>query len=97
MKEDTGLEVKAERLLWVRDFLEGFPDLHGIEIFFLAAIAGGKFQLVHYTDIHAENSFMSLEKLERVRFYPTSFITKLKKLRDDRNWSESNPYMKSAL
>jgi len=36
VKEETGLEVKAERLLWVRDFIEGFPNLHGIEIFFLA-------------------------------------------------------------
>jgi ADP-ribose pyrophosphatase YjhB (NUDIX family) len=96
VKEETGLEVKAERLLWVRDFLEGFPDLHGIELFFLATITGGKFQPVHDSASHAENSFMDPEKLERIRFYPTSFIAKLKTLRDHRDWSETNPYMRSA-
>ncbi len=90
------MHVKAERLLWVRDFIEGLPDPHGIEIFFLATIIGGKFQPVHDSDSHAENSFMSVEKLERIRFYPKSFIAKLKKLRDNRNWSEANPYMKAA-
>jgi ADP-ribose pyrophosphatase YjhB (NUDIX family) len=94
VKEETGLEVKAERLLWVRDFIEGFSD-HGIEIFFLATITGGKFKPVHDTEPH-EFSFMNVEKLDRIRFYPKSFIAKLKKLRDNRNWSETNPYMKSA-
>jgi ADP-ribose pyrophosphatase YjhB (NUDIX family) len=96
VKEETGLHVKAERLLWVRDFIEGLPDPHGIEIFFLATITGGKFQPVHDSYSHAKNSFMSVEELERIRFYPTSFISKLKKLRDNRDWSETNVYMKSA-
>lgn len=96
VKEETGLDVKAERLLWVRDFIEGLPDPHGIELFFLATITGGRFQPVHDSGSHAENSFMSLEQLERIRFYPTSFIAKLKKLRDNRNWSEANLYMRSA-
>ncbi|MFQ6065410.1 MAG: NUDIX domain-containing protein [Candidatus Bathyarchaeia archaeon] len=95
VKEETGLEVKAERLLWVRDFTEGFRNLHGIELFFLATITGGEFKPVHDTEPH-EFSFINLEKLERIRFYPTSFIPKLKKLRDNRDWSERNPYMKSA-
>ena len=42
-------------------------------------------------------SFMTVEQLETIRFYPKSFIAKLKKLRDNRDWSETNPYMKSAL
>jgi ADP-ribose pyrophosphatase YjhB (NUDIX family) len=96
VKEETGLHVKAERLLWVRDFIEGLPDPHGIEMFFLATIIGGEFQEVHDSISHAENSFMSVEKLERTRFYPTSFIPKLKKLRDNRDWSEKNVYMRSA-
>ncbi len=98
VKEETGLDVKAERLLWVRDFIEGFPDLHGIEIFFLATITGGELrkQLVHDGGEPLEFSFMNVEKLERIRFYPTSFIAKLKRLRDDRSWSETDPYMKSA-
>lgn len=95
VKEETGLDVKAGRLLWVRDFVEGFPDLHGIEIFFLATITGGKFRPVHDTGL-AEFSFMKVEELERIRFYPTSFIAKLKKLRDNRDWSETNVYMRSA-
>jgi len=97
VKEETGLDVKAERLLWVRDFIEGFPNLHGIEIFFLATITGGKLraQPVHDTE-PLVFSFMNVEKLERIRFYPTSFIAKLKKLRDNRDWSERNLYKRSA-
>jgi ADP-ribose pyrophosphatase YjhB (NUDIX family) len=38
VQEETGFEVNMERLLWVRDFIEGFPDVHGIEIFFLATL-----------------------------------------------------------
>ncbi|MDH5266829.1 MAG: NUDIX hydrolase [Candidatus Bathyarchaeota archaeon] len=95
VKEETGLEVKAERLLWVRDFVEGFPDLHGIEIFFLATITGGKFKPVHDTE-PLEFSFMKVEKLESIRFYPSSFITNLKKLRDNRDWQETSVYTRSA-
>lgn len=97
VKEETGLDVKPERLLWVRDFIEGFPDEHGIEIFFLATIVGGKTRTEPLYDVEwLEFSFIDVEKLERIRFYPTSFIVKLKKLRDDRDWSETNLYMKSA-
>jgi ADP-ribose pyrophosphatase YjhB (NUDIX family) len=95
VKEETGLDVQAERLLWVRDFIEGFPNLHGIELFFLASITGGKFKPVHDSE-PLESSFMEVEQLERIRFYPTSFVVKLKKIRDNRKWSETNPYMKSA-
>jgi ADP-ribose pyrophosphatase YjhB (NUDIX family) len=97
VREETGLDVKAERLLWVRDFIEGFPNLHGIEIFFLATITGGKLRAQPVHDVEwLEFSFMKVEKLERIRFYPKSFIAKLKNLRDNRDWSERNPYMKSA-
>ena len=95
VKEETGLEVKVNRLLWVRDFLEGFPDLHGIEMFFLATITGGKYQPVHETE-RLESSFMNVEELKHIQFYPISFVAKLMKLRDDRNWSEGNPYQRSA-
>lgn len=95
VKEETGLDVKAGRLLWVRDFIEGFPDLHGIEIFFLATITGGKFKPTHDT-APLEFAFMKVEKLEHIRFYPKSFVAKLKKLRDNRDWSETNLYMRSA-
>ena len=95
VKEETGLDVKTERLLWVRDFIEGFPDLHGIELFFLASITGGEFRPVHDT-APMEFSFTKVEELERIRFYPTSFIGKLKKLGDNRDWSETNVYMRSA-
>ena len=97
VKEETGLDVKAERLLWVRDFIEGFPDLHGIEIFFLATIIEGELRAQPVYDVEwLEFSFMNVEKLEGIRFYLTSFIAKLKKLRDNRDWSERNPYMRSA-
>jgi ADP-ribose pyrophosphatase YjhB (NUDIX family) len=97
VKEETGLDVKVERLLWVRDFIEGFPDEHGIEIFFLATITAGEVRAQPLYDVEwLEFSFMKVEELENIRFYPTSFIAKLKKLRDNRDWAETNPYMKSA-
>lgn len=97
VKEETGLDVKAGRLLWVRDFIfiEGFPDLHGIEIFFLATITGGEFKPKHDT-APLEFGFMKVEELDNICFYPTSFIAKLKKLRDNRDWSETNVYMRTA-
>jgi hypothetical protein len=81
----------------VRDFIEGFPDLHGIEIFFLATITGGKLRTEPVHDVEwLRFSFMDVEDLEAIRFYPESFIAKLKKLRDNRGWSERNLYMRSA-
>ena len=97
VKEETGLDVRTERLLWVRDFVEGSPVLHGIEIYFLATITGGKFTIQNLHDTEPiESSFMKIEELNRIRFYPTSFIPKLKKLRDNRDWSEANVYMRAA-
>ncbi|MGD8566043.1 MAG: NUDIX domain-containing protein [Candidatus Bathyarchaeota archaeon] len=98
VKEETGLDVKTERLLWVRDFIEGLPyPPHGIEMFFLATITGGKFRVQPINDPEPiECSFMKVEDLESIRFYPTSFIPKLKKLRDNRNWSGTNVYLRTA-
>jgi len=95
VKEETGLDVKAERLLWVHDFIEGFPNLHGIEIFFLATTTGGEFKPVHDTE-PLEFAIKTLEQLESITFYPKTFIPKLKLLRDNRTWSEKNPYVRSA-
>ena len=94
VKEETGLDVSVDRLLLVRDFLEHFPN-HSIEIFFLATIKGGKFKPIHDTE-PIEFFFMTPEKLENIIFYPKSLVKKLKILRDDRNWHEEDPYLKSA-
>jgi len=92
IKEETGLYVKVIRLLWVRDFLEEY--YHSIELYFLANIEGGKLE----TDLegNCERLFKTLEELEGVVFYPKAFILKLKILREDRNWTEENPYVGSA-
>lgn len=90
IKEETGLEVEVERLLWVRDFLDQFPS-HSIEVFFLATIVGGKFMPTHHTEA-VEYSFVAIEELEEIAFYPKSLIAKLKHLRDNRDWVEENPY-----
>ena len=95
VKEETGLNVRVERLLWVRDFLEILPFIHAIEIFFLASVVGGEFKPVHDT-APIEHSFISHEKLETIVFYPKSLVQKLKRLRDDRNWSDDNSYLRSA-
>jgi ADP-ribose pyrophosphatase YjhB (NUDIX family) len=99
VKEETGFDVQAERLLWVRDvLLPDFPNQHGIELFFLATITGGELrpQPIHDGGQPVEISFMNVEHLERIRFYPSSFSAKLKKLRDDRHWSETNAYVRNA-
>jgi len=93
IKEETGLGVKVLRLLWLRDFLEDAPN-HSIEPFFLAKIDGGKFD--SHLESNCERLFMTLEELENVVFYPKAFIPKLKILRDNREWTEENPYVRSA-
>ncbi|NIV45299.1 NUDIX domain-containing protein [Candidatus Bathyarchaeota archaeon] len=93
IKEETGLNVKALRLLWVRDFLEE-SSYHSVELFFLANIEGG--QLETGLEGSCERLFMTLEELENVVFYPRAFIPKLKLLRDNRNWTEEDPYVGSA-
>jgi hypothetical protein len=71
---------------------------HGIELFFLATITVGKLrpQPIHDGSEPLEFSFMNVEQLERIRFYPSSFVEKLKTLRDDRSWSETNAYVRNV-
>lgn len=94
IREETGLIVRVERLLWVRDFLEDFPD-HSIEFFFLAVIDGGEFRPDLGLETELEFSFMSLEELKTVVFYPKEIIPKLRILKTDREWREDNLYVGS--
>ena len=95
IREETGLKVEVIRLLWVRDFLDHYPG-HSIEFFFLGNIRGGKFISTLEVKSGSEFLFMKLEELENVIFYPKEFIPKLKSLRENRNWAEENPYIRSA-
>jgi ADP-ribose pyrophosphatase YjhB (NUDIX family) len=94
IKEEAGLDVRADRLLWVRDFFEG-TSYHSIELFFLATAVKGEFKPSPEAE-NIELLFMSLEELEKRVFYPKAFIPKLKLLRDNRKWAEENPYIKSV-
>lgn len=94
IKEETGLEVKVDRLLWVRDFLDQFPN-HSVEVFFLATISGGEFKSKHNTG-PIEFRFVTIEELRQVLFYPKAFIPKLEHLRNNRAWFERNPYIRYA-
>jgi ADP-ribose pyrophosphatase YjhB (NUDIX family) len=94
IREETGLNVKTEHLLWVRDFLEQFSG-HSVEFFFLATILGGEFKPTRESD-GSHFLFMKLEDLENVVFYPKEFLQKLKKVRADRNWVDENPYIRSV-
>jgi 8-oxo-dGTP diphosphatase len=58
--EETGLEVKAERFLFVNEFLQ--PPLHAIEFFFEVKITGGK--LVTGTDPEAGRNEQLLEQVQ---------------------------------
>ena len=92
--EETGLDARVDRLLWVRDFLDQL-QYHSIELFFLATVIDGEF-MPNPEGGNIELLFTTLEDLEKVIFYPKAFIPKLKLLRDNREWSEENPYTKSA-
>lgn len=94
IKEEAGLDAKADRLLWVRDFLDQFP-YHSIELFFLATTIGGKFNPTPEGG-NIELLFLTLEELEKLTFYPKALLPKLKQLRENRNWSDENPYVRSA-
>lgn len=93
IREETGLNVKAGRLLWVRDFLDQFPN-HSIEFFFLATIIGGRFKST--LEVESEFMFITLEELEKATFYPKEFVPSLKSLRDNRDLTVENPYVRSA-
>ncbi len=94
VREESGLDVKVERLVWVRDFLNQFP-YHSIEFFFLATVVGGEFRPSPEGE-NMELLFKSVEELGKVDFYPKILVAKLKLLRDDRDWREENPYIREA-
>jgi ADP-ribose pyrophosphatase YjhB (NUDIX family) len=94
IREESSLEVKIIRLLWIRDFLDSSP-YHSIELFFLATVEAGDF-IATPEGVNIELLFKTIEELEEVVFYPKVFIPKLKLLRDNRNWTEANPYVRSA-
>lgn len=95
IREETGLNVKTEHLLWVRDFLEQFSG-HSVEFFFLATILDGEFKPTLESDDNSHFLFMRLEDLENVVFYPKELLQKLKAVRADRNWVDANPYVRSV-
>ena len=94
IREEAGLDAKADRLLWVRDFLDQF-SYHSVELFFLATTIGGKFNPTPEGE-NMELLFLTLEELEKLTFYPKTLLPKLKLLRDNRNWTDENPYIRSA-
>ena len=94
IREEAGLDVRVDRLLWVRDFLDE-SSYHSIELFFLATVVGGKFTPSPEAQ-NIELLFMRLEELEKFVFYPKAFIPKLKSIRDNREWAEENQYVRSA-
>jgi len=94
IREEAGLDAKADRLLWVRDFLDQFP-YHSVELFFLATTIGGKFNPTPEGE-NMELLFLTLEELEKRTFYPKTLLPKLKLLRENRNWRDENPYIRSA-
>jgi ADP-ribose pyrophosphatase YjhB (NUDIX family) len=94
ISEETGLAVTVCRLLWVRDFVDRQP-YHSIEIFFLAKVIGGEFNPTPEGE-DMRLLFVSLEELDNVVFYPREFLSKLKILRENTDWAEENPYVRSA-
>ncbi len=94
IREEAGLTVEIDRLLWVRDFIDDLP-YHSIELFFLATMREGKFTPTPEAE-NIELEFMTIEDLEKVVFHPKMFIPKLKILRDNREWMEENPYFRSV-
>ncbi len=94
IREETNLRIKVNRLIWVRDFYETLP-YHSIEFFFLASVTGGEFSPTPEAE-NIELLFVDFEELEKTTFYPKDFIPKLRLLKEDREWVEMNPYVRSA-
>ena len=94
VKEESGLDVTAVRLLWVRDFLEDGPYC-SLELFFLVTVTGGVFAPSPEGD-RIDLTFMRLEELETQVFYPQALLPKLKRLRENRDWADPNPYLRSV-
>jgi ADP-ribose pyrophosphatase YjhB (NUDIX family) len=94
IREESGLDTRVDRLLWVRDFLDQFP-YHSVELFFLATVIAGEFTPNPESE-QIELLFITLEDLEKAVFYPETLIPKLKLLRENREWRDENPYIRSA-
>ena len=94
IKEEAGLNATVDRLVWVRDFMEQL-SYHSVELFFLVTVVESELKATPEAE-NIELLFMALEELEKHVFYPQAFLPKLKLLRDNRNWNEENPYIRSA-
>ena len=92
IKEETGLLVEVGRLLWVRDFLSDEND-YSIEVFFLAEIVGGDFGGKGPEGF--EFSFVTMEDLGELVFYPKALVQSLMALRDNRGSRELDVYVGS--
>jgi ADP-ribose pyrophosphatase YjhB (NUDIX family) len=94
IREEANLKINVNRLIWVRDYLEGSP-YHSIEFFFLATVMGGEFTPRPEAE-NIELMYVDIDGLENVVFYPKDFLSKLKLIKEDREWTELNPYVRSA-
>jgi 8-oxo-dGTP diphosphatase len=70
-KEETGLEIKVNRFLFVHEFLE--PPLHAIELFFEVEVTGGRLTKGTDPEMNEENQiidqvlYMSPKEIDKER------------------------------
>lgn len=72
LKEETGLEVKVEKLLFVHEYMN--PPLHALELFFLTRIHGGEFKLGKDPEIPGNK-----QMLQQIRFFSFEEINQMDK------------------
>ncbi len=74
IKEETGLDIKIEKLLYVRDFIPNDGKNHVVDIFFLGKIKGGELKIGVDPDHEKQKikdvKFVPIENLENIKLYP---------------------------
>ncbi|MCS6824323.1 MAG: NUDIX hydrolase [Cytophagaceae bacterium] len=72
-KEETGLEVKPEKFLFVNEFIE--PPLHAVELFFKVVIIGGN--LIVGKDPEMKKNMQMIEDVKYMNFDQIRLIDKM--------------------
>ena len=83
VKEETFLDIQPEKIVYMRDLIG--DNKHELEIFFYATLVGGKLTKGVDPEIRENHSleevkWMTLEELNKVKFFPEEIIPLLEKI-----------------
>ena len=81
VKEETGLEIKTNKLLYIKELFS--PNLHSLEFYVLAKISKGKLKLGQDPELEKNRQVLKevlwvpINTLEKLNFYPRELKKKL--------------------